>query len=358
MWKADTSIVLRTPVDRCRSRRDVSLEIRVDGQLGEQSRGVSFVSATGVIVLQLLSPASPQQVQLFRAWLKAVLALDSVDQVYLQEERGEGEVRQGRALSRKALTVSFRLFGTGSKPDRVTGDLDNFVFLARSEDFVSGSLLRIVSIQVPGHAVILTSLAQEWGWESSNYSNGTKNTNSTLAEHKYATRFVLPLAVAGGLIVLLMSMLACMRIIKYEHMTRWKLCLWVSQIFHGEAEVREEATRRADGSEERGAAEVDEERFGTGINGWLGERQVVHVGGFGRNIYVNGQCVYLGATDAEAMAAAAAAESGAESIAGRHDDSNMLEECEQCCRSGFRTCIHRCPSCNNMPFNTTIEGEG
>jgi hypothetical protein len=68
--------------------------------------------------------------------------------------------------------------------------------------------------------------------------------------------------------------------------------------------------------------------FGTGINGWLGERQVVQVGGFGRNVYVHGQCVYLGATDAEAMAAAAAAESGAESIAGRHGDSNMLEECE------------------------------
>ena len=117
VWKADTSIVLRTPVDRCRSRRDVSLEIRVHGQLGEQSRGV-----------------------------------DSVDQVYLQEERGEGEVRQGRSLSRKALTVSFRLFGTGSKPDRVTGDLDNFAFLARSEDFVSDSLLRIVSIQVRGGA--------------------------------------------------------------------------------------------------------------------------------------------------------------------------------------------------------------
>ena len=124
-------------------------------------------------------------------------------------------------------------------------------------------------------------------------------------------------------------------------------------IFHGEAEVREESNRRADGSEELRAAEVDEERFGTDINGWLRERQVVQVGGFGRNVYVNGQCVYVGSTDAQAMAAAAAAESGE-----RHGDSNMLEECEQCCRSGFRTCIHRCPSCNNMPFNTTIEGEG
>ena len=142
-----------------------------------------------------------------------------------------------------------------------------------------------------------------------------------------------------------------MRIIKYEHMTRWKLCLWVSRVFHGEAVVREEA--RADRSEELRAGEVDEERFGTSINGWLGERHVVQVGGFGRNVDVNGQCVYLGATDAEAMTAAAEEESG-ESIAGRHGDSNMLEECEQCCRSGFRTCIHRCSSCNKIPFNTTI----